>query len=570
MQNVGNGQRAAAFSACYQILKYLCFVVFCHHNFEAAQFSRCVFSECFHDQGDTFHTFQTFHCQRFYTFTVVAVFFIQCQQCFIQCHAFFFIECSHFTDQNCSVNRVFISCVCAAQTAIAFFEAIQILMGTCFVEAFDLFTDEFEACQNVHFFYAVCFTDRCDHFCRYDCFDDCTVFRQSALFFSLAQDVFCCQRTNMVTCQSNEFALIIFYHSTYTVSIGVCTDQNVSIHFCSQFLCHYEYFYVFRVRVIYCGEGGIGFFLFFYDINVLEACFFQVSANRHVTGTMQRCVNDVQFIAHALDHFRVHQASLYIFVEGFIHFAADQVEQFFRFCFCSVHSLDQTEVCHSVYFCDDAFISGCYYLSTVSPVYFVAVVFRGIMGCCQHYACCAAQFSYCEGQHGNGTQGRINEGRDTIRSEDQTCNFCKFRGHEAGVICNSYAFVLCAFFQDVVCQTLGRFPNCVLVQSVGAVADDAAQTACTKFQFLEEAFFDFHFVISNASQFRFCFVVDKGIVQPLLISYTIVFHFLFLLKCFIKYALLDTGLFRTLCSHNPQNIRKSHIFLRKIAPLLIF
>ena len=260
----------------------------------------------------------------------------------------------------------------------------------------------------------------------------------------------------------------------------------------------------------------------------------------------------------------VHQGSLYIFVKCFVYFFTDQCEQFFRFCFCSVHSFDLTEVCYSVYFCNDTFISGCYYLCAVCPVYFVAVVFRGIVGCCQHNACCTAQFSYCEGQHGNGTQGRINEGRDAVCCKDQTCNFCKFRGHEARVICDGYALCLCAFFQDIVCQTLRSLTNCVLVQSVGAVADDAAQTTCTKFQFFEEAFFDFHFVISNASQFRFCFFINKGIIQPLLISYAIFFHFVFLLDIYFRYNLLDdTGLLRILCSHNPQNIRKSLFFLKK-------
>ena len=238
---------------------------------------------------------------------------------------------------------------------------------------------------------------------------------------------------------------------------------------------------------------------------------------------MQRCVNDVQFIAHALDHFGVHQGCLYVFIKGFIHFFADQVEQFLFYCFCLIHALDLAEISNSVYFCNDAFISGRYYLCAISPVYFVAVVFGGIVGCCQHNARCAAQFSDCEGQHGNGTQGRINEGRNTVCSKDQTCNLCKFRGHETGIVSNGYALVLCAFFQDIVCQALRSFPYCVLVQSVGAVADDAAQAACAEFQFLEEAFLDLVF-IGDASQLCLCFLIDEGVFQPLLVSYAIFFH----------------------------------------------
>ena len=155
------------------------------------------------------------------------------------------------------------------------------------------------------------------------------------------------------------------------------------------------------------------------------------------------------------------------------------------------------------------------------------------MACRQHNPCRTAQLSHRKGKHGNGAQRGIYIRRNPVCRKNQPCHLRKFGRHETGIVCNRNALLLCAFLFDIICQSLRSLPNGIAVQSVAAVADNAAQTACPEFQLLKEPLLDFVFVC-NASQLCFCFLVDKRIIQPLLISYTIVFHSSFLLEFYLK------------------------------------
>ena len=395
-------------------------------------------------------------------------------------------------------------------------------MAAGFFKAFDFFTDEFEACQHVHQFHAVSFAHGADHFCTYDGFDNCAVCGQSAFCFLLGQDVFCQQCAGHITCKHYIFAFVIAYHCAYTVTVRVCAHDDVRAFFFCQFLCQHEYLRVFWVRITNRCEIGVGHFLFFYHIYLMEACFFQCSAHGQVTGTVDRCVNDFQIVCHFFDDFWRLTLCQHVCVKSIVHIFGNILEQTFCLCFVHCHFFDFAEACHSVYFCDDVFISGCNNLCAVCPVNFVTVVFGGVMAGCDNDTSCAAQFPYSKAQHGCGTQRRVYISTDAVACQYQTSDLSKFGGHMAGVISDGYAFVLCAFFQDVVCQTLCGTTYSVTVQTVAACPNDSAQTACTKFQVFVKTFFDFLFVCGNFPQIFFCCFVNGGVCQPLMVSFHVI------------------------------------------------
>ena len=93
----------------------------------------------------------------------------------------------------------------------------------------------------------------------------------------------------------------------------------------------------------------------------------------------------------------------------------------------------------------------------------------------------------------------------------------------AGIKGDCYTLCLCAFFFDVIRQTLRCFANGINVQAVAASADDTAEAACAKFQLFIEPFLDFRVVSGNAFQFRLGFFVNGGVCQPLTVS-LLIFH----------------------------------------------
>ena len=533
MQYIRNRQRAAAFLPCFQVPEHLCLIILCHDNLVAAQLLRRIFAEGFHDALNSCHPFQTLHRHGFHAIAVIAIFFIQLQQRFIQRHALFLIISRHFADQNCRINAILIPCISPCQAAVAFLKAEQIGMRAGFLKALNLLPDVFKPGQHINFPHAVCPANGCNHFCAYDGFHHHAVCGQSALLLSLRKNVVRCQCANHVACQRNEIALGILHHRTHTVTVGVCPNQHICVHLSRQLPRQCEHLRVLRIGVIHSRKRRIRQLLLLYDKYVFEACLCQIAAHRQIAGAMQGRINDIQLISHSCNHFGVHQLCLHVSVKRFVHFLTNEVIQLLLHSLCLFHPLNLSEVFYSVHLCDNSLISGRNHLCAVCPVYLIAVVFGRVMACRQHNPCRTAQLSHRKGKHGNGAQRGIYIRGNPVCRKNQPCHLRKFGRHETGIVCNRYALLLCAFLFDIICQSLRSLPNGIAVQSVAAVADNAAQTACPEFQLLKEPLLDFVFVC-NASQLRFCFLVNKRILQPLLISYTIVFHSSFLLEFYLK------------------------------------
>ena len=119
----GTGREAAAFLPVSMFPEHLCLIILCNHNPIAAQLLRRIFAEGFHDALNSRHPLQTLHRHGFHAIAVIAIFFIQLQQRFIQRHALFLIISRHFADQHCRINAILIPCISPCQTAVAFLKS---------------------------------------------------------------------------------------------------------------------------------------------------------------------------------------------------------------------------------------------------------------------------------------------------------------------------------------------------------------------------------------------------------------------------------------------------------------
>ena len=171
-------------------------------------------------------------------------------------------------------------------------------MATGFFKTFDFFTNELEACQNVHQCHAVCFANWYNHFGTYNGLDDCAICRQSTICFLLRKDIFCQQCAYHIPSQYHKFAFVIAYHCTHTVTVGVSADNDVRTFFFRQFLRKHEYFGVFWVWIANGRKFCIWQFLFWYHKYMLETCFFQRTTYWQIARAMQRCIHDFECIAH--------------------------------------------------------------------------------------------------------------------------------------------------------------------------------------------------------------------------------------------------------------------------------
>ena len=199
---------------------------------------------------------------------------------------------------------------------------------------------------------------------------------------------------------------------------------------------------------------------------------------------------------------------------GIVNLPADGLIQSCSLRLRFVHGFHGVVVLDGLYFTDDLLILGRGNLRAVLPVYFVAVVLRGIVAGCNHDSRRAAQSAQGKRELRCGAQGLEHIGLDAVGRQAQRRLVREIRGHETGIIGDGHALLLRALPDDIVSQALGGLSHSIDIHTVGARADNPTQSAGTKFQFLIEAVLDLRLIVADRLQFLLGVLVEIIILQP--------------------------------------------------------
>ena len=132
---------------------------------------------------------------------------------------------------------------------------------------------------------------------------------------------------------------------------------------------------------------------------------FHNSSCRDISCSVKRCVYDSDLILHLINGLLVYYLSLYLSDVFIINLLSNYLIQ----TCCCCRSLICSLYCRQIFDCQNffcnTFIMRRCKLCAIFPVYFVAIVFRRIMACCDIDTCYAAQLTYCKGQFRCWTKG---------------------------------------------------------------------------------------------------------------------------------------------------------------------
>ena len=150
-------------------------------------------------------------------------------------------------------------------------------------------------------------------------------------------------------------------------------------------------------------------------------------------------------------------------------------------------------------------------LATICAVDLIAVILAGIVGSGHHDTGRGVQIAGRKGHGRNRHQNRPNIHLDAIRGKHPGGNLCKHIALDTAVITDGHGRSFKVLFQ-IVRQTLRSLCHCINVHTVGACANNTAQTAGAKGKVTIECVLDFGII----QRFQFCYYIGigGGICQP--------------------------------------------------------
>ena len=137
------------------------------------------------------------------------------------------------------------------------------------------------------------------------------------------------------------------------------------------------------------------------------------------------------------------------------------------------------------------------YLPSITPVYFISIIFRRIMTCSNYYSCKTAFISYTERQFRCRPQIRMN-----IRFYSICCHYscrvqCIFPWTYSGIVSNYYSFFFSFFFatfKHIISKSLCCFSYHILINSVCSYPSYPSHSSCSKTQIFKKSVFNFFLI----------------------------------------------------------------------------
>ena len=341
---------------------------------------RRILTKSIHDLLDLLKSFNSFQSYGFDIILIISVLIIHLDHCIPESFSLSFIVSGSLAQCHCSHNRILISCICTDQTAIALFKAEKISSLSTVLKSQDLLTDKLKSCQNLNEINAIAFCNGICQIAGNNCLDQSAVLRKASVYCSALSDLIVCKKTaGHISCQVMVFAVFIFYAHTQTVCIRICGKNKIRIHFFCKLQTEFKGFGCFRIRIAYCRERAVRKLLLLNNIYVFKAQLLQDPSCRNISGSVKRCINDLQVFALCLNGILMDHLFFQLFHIGIVNLLTDHFIKACFFCLSLVHGFYSIPVGDRLYLSHDSGVMRRSDLSAVLPVYLVSIVFRRVM-----------------------------------------------------------------------------------------------------------------------------------------------------------------------------------------------
>ena len=344
---------------------------------------------------------------------------------------------------------------------------------------------------------------------------DChRILGHGALFNAACADVVQQQRAHFVAGYQLIAAIRTLHGDAHTVRIGVGGQHQVCTGLGGQIQTQLQGLEDLGIGVGAGGEVAVGILLLGHNSDVGDAHIVQHVGDRHQTGTVQRAVHQLQ--AGSLAQARAHLTSLNGVVQSLFAVVAHKADQ------ALLHALSKGNVLCAgehvglldLVVDDGSSIIG--HLAAVRAVGLVAVVLGRVVGCRDHDAGVALIVTGSKAQGRHGHQGIINAHLDAVCSQNACGSLGKNIALQAAVVADGHGLGALLGL-DPVCQTLRSLTDDINIHTVGASAQNAAQTSRAKLQSHRKAVFDLFVISLDLGQFRLQICVFQIGSHPALI-----------------------------------------------------
>ena len=348
----------------------------------------------------------------------------------------------------------------------------------------------------------------------YDGLDGHRVFGHGALLDAACADVIQQQSAHLVAGYQLIAAIRALHGNAHAVGIGVGGQHQIGTSLGCQLQTQLQSLENFGVRVGAGGKVAVGVLLLGHDGDIGDAHIVQHVGDRHQTGTIQRAVHQLQ--AGSLAQARAHLTGLNGIIQCLLAVVAHKADQ------ALLHALGKGYVLCTgqhirlldliVY--DGSSIIG--HLAAIRAVGLVAVVLGRVVRSRDHDTSIALVVTGSKAQCRHRHQSIVNAHLDTVCRQNACGGLGKDIALQAAVVADRHSLAA-ALSLDPVCQTLRGLTHNIDIHTVGASAQNAAQTSGAKLQSHSKAVLDLVVISLDLGQLRLQISVFQLCSHPALI-----------------------------------------------------
>ena len=358
---------------------------------------RRILTECCHNLLDLLESLNAFHGNCLDRIFIISKLLIHVDHCIPESLALCLVVSCCLTKCHSCNDSIFISCIGSDQAAVALLKSEKICTLATVFKSKDLLSDVFKSGKYFDEVYTVSLGDRICQVCCNNSLYKSSILRKASVYsLSLAQLIVCEKASGHVSGKVMILAVPVFYTNAKTVCIRVCRKYDVCIYFSGKLQAKFKCLCCLRVRIADCREISVWKFLFRYYVYVLKSKLFKDSSGRDITGSVKRCVNDLEVLALCLDGIHMDDLFLKLCHISIINSLSNHFEKTCLHCFFLVHGLYGIPVGDCLYLAHDPCIMRWCDLCAIFPVNLVSVVFRRVMAGCYVDTCNASQMTYCK------------------------------------------------------------------------------------------------------------------------------------------------------------------------------
>ena len=308
------------------------------------------------------------------------------------------------------------------------------------------------------------------------------IWTQLAQLLHIVDNVVAVHHTGLITIDDCPLALVIAANDGQTVCIWITCYYQVGIQSCTQVHTHCHRLGVLWVRTLYGWKITIYHHLLGHHMDILKAPRAQAHWHNMTTRTMQRSKHDIQIFLtensllinhHSLD-------CLHIII---IQLATDNLNKFFIAGHLHISHR------HLIHLIDNALIMWLKYLTSILPICLIAIILFRVMTCGHIHTTLSGQMTNSKTNLWSRTQALKQIHLDSVRSKHfgyslsiQTAVIAAVMTyyHTHYIALQSLKTTFFLNLQEIVCITLRRLSNHILIHTIRAWTHCSTQTACSK------------------------------------------------------------------------------------------